>query len=528
MASIKRELQVTFKTTGDGQVVRSIQTVDSALVSTEKAGKGAATSIGDLSEQMSGKLEGSVGKVFKVTDALNGILGKATAAFGLLGLAAGAAVAVYNAFTKSSAAAASGQSILTERMGEVRRAMEEARKETERAVKAEQDLAAASGVRLALIDPSIRKQVQQNAETIRQAELTIDATRKTVESQKADREERVKGLAVQKQQLIAMAAAERADIIGIQTAAARLAAETEALEFLDKTIDRNELLVGNQQAAIRTAEAWTKGLVSGVKEAEGLGKAVETKTTPAIKALTAATQEASASLLDIVSPALLPQGGGMLKSLGLAPEDIDSARGGLSDIIAMAEATEINPLAKALGIGKVDISSALAETSEGLALQTEQLAAFGDASVRAFGDAAAAALVYGASFGEVAAQAIASLAARAVSEALYQGALALAYLGAGLFTGSPKAFAAAKTAAASAAAFAAVAAVTVPVARATGSADGGGTPSGPSARDAGTDRAERGGGGDNITINLGNQRVFATEADVGRGRPRLQRATMGA
>ena len=508
MASIKRELQVKFSTTGDGQVVRKIVQTDDALKGAADSGGKASQSIGQLSEALDQKLEGSVGKAFKATDRLNSIVGQVTGAIGLAGLAVSGIIGAYKLLTAGSDQAAKAQKIVADRIKAVK-------EEAAAAARKVNELAAAQGGSAGFLSGPELAQLQ-DAEKRRTALL-------------ADRE-RLTARALKTQEKLArMTGGMREQSVSV------LQAERRELEArLDFTQGEIQLLGQVAAARRRAALAFDVQAAATVSGAKAVGEAMVETTTQTEKRI----RGVFAPFEDQI---------GRVFALRSTDEQFAGFAAGLEGLVPVAmqvgdairDALSVVP---GIGLGDGEIQAVADETASALDAAREQVAAFGDTAARSMAGAAAATLVYGGSLGEVASQAIASLAAQATTEALFQTAKGLAYLAESFF--NPAAAASASTAFASAAAFGAIAAVTVPVARASGSASqGGGTgsgvPAGPSSRDVGrTDDA--GGGGETVIINMGNQRVFATERDVGsavarslneagrgRGRPRIRRAAIG-
>jgi hypothetical protein len=550
--SIKRELQVRFSTTGDGEVVRSIAKVDDGLKGVGDTSGAAGRSIGDLSESLDKGLENSVGRAFKATDRLNSIVGQIGGAFGLATLAVTGAVAIYNKLTTSSRAVGAGHGWMTEQVDAARAAFERGATAADKMLAAEERLAAAAGVRRALLDPDTRARVRAADAEIERSAKSIELINQQVPALEAQAAAIDKANIARAKELSQYALSRPGAKVRIAQMRDEIAAEAVRAQSLRTTAAALVDARGAYQATIRTNDAVIKSTVNTIKAAEGLSAAVAGTGTAAGPSLKSAMSEMTGPVTALLGAVdRLAEG---FRALGRAAgaelrAAYEQSLPGLAASLGRVTVSS-NELADSIGAGSstneelFKLPAAVKQTNAEMDAAKASIDSFGNAAGHALGNAAAAALVYGDSFAEVAAQAAAGLAAQAVSEAAFQAAKALAFLASGLFTGNPGYFAAASQAAASAAAFGAIAAVAVPVARATGSAGGAGggssgIPAGPSARDAGR-TGDTGGGAETIIINMGNQRLFATERDVGsaltrslnaasrgRGRPRIRGAAIG-
>jgi hypothetical protein len=602
--SIKRELQVRFSTTGDGEVVRSIAKVDDGLKGVGDTSGAAGRSIGDLSESLDKGLENSVGRAFKATDRLNSIVGQVGGAIGLATLAVTAMVAAYEfatkALNKNTAAQKFANSVRNQATREI-----DAYLAAYAQMPGATDEQVAAHVKEAAAVEAANRHHAEAAALLDAAKRARDGAALAVRSHTESLRHNVRnsvelGIVLTKREA-AQKRVEQADIM-VTRAAERLAGANRILRAsFDEVRERQ---IRTAQASLVLEKTWARFGASATKAGRGLLNFAAPGLNQVIDAVSNKQALASAEALGVELRGMLGLdfGGGkapVVKALEQVVETTTQAerrirnvfapfQEQMSRVFALRSTDEqfagfidglegLVPIAKRVGDairGALDIdgpdgepgpvertSQSLGEFAKLFIEATKGLGEFGQAAALAgidtlakgmeglahgTADAAAAAFFYGESFGQAMKEAVAALAVQAGAEALFQSAKALAFLAAGLFTGSPAAFKAAATAGASAGAFFAIAGGAGAIGKATGAFDGAGgkgggsgVPAGPSSRDAGR-TGDTGGGAETIIINMGNQRLFATERDVGsaltrslnaasrgRGRPRIRGAAIG-
>jgi len=134
--------QLALKSTG----VEMIAFGETAKKSTGGT-KAATRSIGDLSMMLDKKLENGLGKAFKATDRLSSIMGSATAAMGVVGIAISVVVGAYKLLTEWAGAAAKAQDELAKAAKEkAAEALKALVKESDKAADSYRELAKQIGV----------------------------------------------------------------------------------------------------------------------------------------------------------------------------------------------------------------------------------------------------------------------------------------------------------------------------------------------------------------------------------------------
>lgn len=166
------------------KVAKSVNEYKQEATKTAEGTEKLQRNLGDLSEQLDKKLEQSFGRVFKVTDRLNGILGQVTAAFGLLGLAVTAAVSIYQYFADETEDTEEALKAQEEAVKAATAVVEKYREELARSTAAASAFAGATGETAALLSLEVRREIDKWSQAQAIASENVEKLTKTINDEK--------------------------------------------------------------------------------------------------------------------------------------------------------------------------------------------------------------------------------------------------------------------------------------------------------------------------------------------------------